>query len=236
MRKECFLPIAVAFMLAVTIVPYVLCFPPAGLDHLDPTTAAVELEIGELFTETIIAEGSTTVSRGQPYDPGDGHITINTEIIFMDLKGNSTHIGPINITESPSKTSNGRVRQLIAGVDFPAESFFNVFIEIQTVFGTFHNDDPALMSAKIQYIPPWEANYTSDQVYIPLKNETGSVLGHIKHVWHKIGLVAGPGGFATSFEKPGLLAPYVGLTSVIVISAVATAICINRNKRRKEKH
>ena len=43
------------------------------------------------------------------------------------------------------------------------------------------------------------------------------------------------GGVVTAVDKFGLLAPHVGLTSVILVATVATAIYVKRVKRRKEK-
>jgi hypothetical protein len=45
----------------------------------------------------------------------------------------------------------------------------------------------------------------------------------------------GVGGIATPINKLELLAPYLGLTSTIVVAAVATAIYVKRVKRREEK-
>jgi len=49
-------------------------------------------------------------------------------------------------------------------------------------------------------------------------------------------VVSGPvGGIAVPIEKLSLLAPYIGLTSTIIIATVATVICFRRVKRRREK-
>jgi len=43
------------------------------------------------------------------------------------------------------------------------------------------------------------------------------------------------GGVWVPVDKFGLLAPYIGLASTIIVATVATAICLRRVKRRKEK-
>jgi len=43
------------------------------------------------------------------------------------------------------------------------------------------------------------------------------------------------GGFVVSVDKFGLLSPYIGLTSIILMGAVATTVYVKRVKRRKEK-
>jgi hypothetical protein len=151
-----------------------------------PTMATLELEMTGMFNETISVNGPTTVARGTPYDPGDGRITIATEIVSMNLVGFSDHIGPITIVESPPKESNGTIQQRLAGVDFPASSFFDVFVEIHTMFGILHNDDPAHMYAEISSIPPWRSNYTSPPVHIPLKDQNETIVGHINYASHFI--------------------------------------------------
>jgi hypothetical protein len=45
----------------------------------------------------------------------------------------------------------------------------------------------------------------------------------------------GVGGIVVPIDKLGLLAPYIGLASTILVATVATAICVRRVKRRKEK-
>jgi hypothetical protein len=43
------------------------------------------------------------------------------------------------------------------------------------------------------------------------------------------------GGVVVSVDKLGLLAPYIGLASTILVATVATAVYVKRVKRRKEK-
>jgi len=219
-------------MLTIASIPEALCYPPAGSDTMPSTTATIELEITGMFTENITAKGPTTVSRSNPYDPGDGRIKIDTEIVSMNLVGSSYYIGPITIIESPSKKSNGTIQQKTAGIDFPADSFFDVFIEIQTIAGTFHNDDPKRMNATIYQIPPYGSIYEGPQT-IPLKNATEYTIGFIKSTRHAVGYPVG--GIWTPVDKFVLLAPYIALVSTILVATAATAIYFKHVKRRKEK-
>lgn len=45
----------------------------------------------------------------------------------------------------------------------------------------------------------------------------------------------GVGGVVVPVDKVGLLAPYIGLASTIIVATIATAIYVKRVKRRKEK-
>jgi hypothetical protein len=227
--------IAFVSILAIASIQNATCqtdYPPAGTDHLEATTATIELEITGLFTETITAKGPTDVLRSDPYDPGDGHIKIDTEIISMNLVGMSTHIGPITIIESPSKASTGAIQQQTAGIDFPADSFFDVFIEIHTTLpspnGILHNDDPKHMSTVINQIPPLGSTYEGP-IPIPLKDEQGTIIGSMLATRHKVETV---GGIVVPLDKLGLLAPFIGLASTVAVAAVATTIYV---KRKKEK-
>src|SRR5205823_3661693 len=95
--------------------------------------------------------------------------------------------GPVHIRESPSRPSLGQIRQQSPGVDFPADSFFDIFVEIQTSAGVLHNEDPIHMQAVINCIPPIGVIYippTSPD--IPLYNAAGQLVGFIRHSSHVV--------------------------------------------------
>lgn len=48
-------------------------------------------------------------------------------------------------------------------------------------------------------------------------------------------LIGGVGGIVISIDKFGLLAPYIGFASTILVATVAAAICVKRVKHRKER-
>jgi hypothetical protein len=237
MKKACFLMLVCALVLAVASVPNALCYPPAGSDLFE-STATIELQIygPSGFHEIIVATGPTTVNRSNPYDPGDGRIMIDTEIVSLNLVGYSTHIGSITVIESPSKASTGNIKQKTAGIDFPADSFFDVYIEIKTTLpsplGTLHNDDPKHMTAVIWSIPPIGSTYESP-ITIILKDELGNIVGAMLATRHTVG--APVGGIVVPVDKLGSLAPYIGLPTTILVGTVATAVCVKRIKRREEK-
>jgi len=221
-------------MLTIASIPEALCYPPAGSDTMPSTTATIEVEITGMFNETITAKGPTTVSRSNPYDPGNGRIKIDTEIISMNLVGTSHNIGPITIIESPSKKSTGAIQQKTAGIDFPADSFFDVFIEIHTTLPSplkiLHNDDPKRMNATIYQIPPYGSTYEGPQT-INLKNEQDNIIGLIKSTNHTVEYPVG--GIWIPVDKFGLLAPYIALTSTILVATAATAIYAKRRNKKQ---
>jgi len=66
------------------------------------------------------------------------------------------------------------------------------------------------------------------------KVETGNLTIETAGQW-EVSVQPPVGGFVVPVDKFGLLAPYIGLASTILVATVATAIYVKRVKRRKEK-
>ena len=129
--------------------------------------------------------GPSSVRRGDPADlDGDGLLEIETEIVAMNLAG-TTAYGPIGLMQSPARRSFGLVKQRTPDADYPAESFFDVFFEIQTPLGAMHNLVPVRMQATIDAIPPLLAFYRSMMsAPIPLYNAAGVQTGFLRYAVH----------------------------------------------------
>ena len=201
-------------------------FPPAGIDEFD-SSAIITIDLtssgGPEITLTLV--GPARIDRSDPFDPGDGRDVIETEILSMDLRGTSA-LGPITLRESGRKQSSGIIRQQTPSQDFPAESFFDVFVEVSTDVGVFHNQDPIRLQAVIEEIPPFQAMYIPDATFVgvDLFNAAGVRVGILRHAAHFVGQApsfsvapAGPSGLfpATLFDvptAPGIRSPGLGLT------------------------
>ncbi len=85
----------------------------------------VEIEIYGLGMEVYTMFGTWEISWSDPIEAPDGHIEIETEIVSMDLVGTGIICG------NPGLPSPGGVRGIDPGIDFPAESFFDVYFEIE---------------------------------------------------------------------------------------------------------
>jgi hypothetical protein len=125
---------------------------------------------GARVTVRINASGETTpvtlsgmtqiVRENKPVDKdGDGLDEINTEIVYFQLTG-----GGIKVSESPTQASNGLIEEqanVMSGqLDFPANSFFDVFFEVDVGGGVIlHNDVPFRVQCKIEEIPPYGCLY-----------------------------------------------------------------------------
>jgi hypothetical protein len=159
-------------------------YPPAGLDAFD-SWADVVLDIPDLgLNQTIRVSGPTTVRRGVPHTVG-GLVEIETEIISLDLVGVSG-LGPVTVRQSPSRPSLGLVRQIDPTADYPAESFFDVFLEIDVNGTIIHNVDPIPMRAEpaIHSLPPYDDEYISPGQPIPIYNSLGQLIGFIIDTIH----------------------------------------------------
>ena len=171
-----------------------LLFPPAGEDTFSSsTTLGFVPGCVDLVMSTVIAEGPTTVERGEPSTPPDGRAVIDTELVELELQGTfmgGPLSGPVTIRESPTKRSLGQIKQLFPGVDFPAESFFDVFVEVELDLGLFTttlvSPDPVPMRRIIEELPPLLVDYLPppDLLVHLYDKETGGYWGCMTHPKH----------------------------------------------------
>ena len=114
---------------------------------------------------------------------------IETEIVYMNLTGLCGSF-PITVVESPTLSSLGQIVEQKNNVsdtlEFPADSFFDVFVEVHTPLGDLHNkgSDPIVMKCKIDAIPPFLCPYGANtQPDLWNAGET-KLAGTIKHSEH----------------------------------------------------
>ena len=166
-------------------------YPGAGRDDF-PSSAIVTLEFMDGQKLNLNAVGPTSIERSAPFDAGNGLETIATEITQMNLRSDSA-LGPVEIRESGSRQSIGQIQQKTAGVDFPANSFFDVFVEVivQTPLGriVLHNEDPIRLVAMIDDIPPFHAAYMPEGTFdsVDLLDQSGAKFATIEHTIHFVG-------------------------------------------------
>jgi len=107
-----------------------------------------------------------------PYADPDGHIVIDTEIIAMELID-----GNIAVRRNTGLPSPGFVRSITPGIDFPAESFFDVMYEIELPDHMpgelLINYEPLHMTSLIDQYPPYFSTYLYAGQPILLYNEGG---------------------------------------------------------------
>jgi uncharacterized protein (TIGR03437 family) len=173
--------------------PALGAYPGRGLDVFDSAAifrvSSQPLGIAET---SVVLTGPTQIRRGDPYDPGDGLIEIDTQIEQMALSG-TTPIGSVIV--KVIAPAPGKIKQKQAGVDFPADSWFEVRVEVQinSSFGNFRlfsdPNKPILLMAEIDDIPPFGAQYMPEGTFVgvDLVDELGQVVGLISHVGHFVG-------------------------------------------------
>jgi len=140
--------------------------PPQGEDTL-PTVAFLQVWFGpdqpdptQPPDEVDRFDGQTVIMRGDPYDPGDGHLEVQTEILSMDLTGNSNMFGS-GLLSLPGPAP-GLVKSILPQPDFfPAESFFDVFyaVEFAAAGVVLQPFDPPRLHATIEAIPPLDNEF-----------------------------------------------------------------------------
>jgi hypothetical protein len=162
-------------------------YPPAGPDTFDSgATVVIDLPALGINDMNVVVTGPTTIMRGDPILGGDNRYRIDTEMVALELQGISC-IGPLVVRESPSRPSLGVVQQTSPGVCYPADSFFDVFLEINVNGMTLHNEVPIRMEALgpngINSLPPYDDEYQSP-FEIELVDQNGNPTGRIIDVSH----------------------------------------------------
>lgn len=160
-------------------------FPPAGQDIMS-CVMTIEITVdgalvgapGTAIPVIGTFNGPMVMQRGDPFPEtsGGGQHAIETEIVSMNLTGQVAVVGgpevfPGQLRLQAAHPSLGAAIDTNPdpGNDFPAESFFDIFIEV-TAAGTPAGDvtlvnfDPLIMYSLIDAIPPklWLTPYESD--------------------------------------------------------------------------
>ncbi len=138
-------------------------------DHPQPgcdtffSGARVVVRINATGQESAVnLNGPTLIRRNnKPSDKdGDGLDEVNTEIVAMELTGDN-----IVVRESATMISRGNIEEQQntspGTLNFPANSFFDVFFEVDVGGTTLHNETPFRLACKIEEIPPFLCFYVS---------------------------------------------------------------------------
>jgi hypothetical protein len=142
--------------------PFLFNYPPAG-KHCFNASGDINIRLG-VVQDRVTFSGDVVVQRSDPFESLTNPLTaeIQTEIVSMNLAGNSSIFGPVTIRQSPGTPTQGFIEQQTPRVDFPANSFFDFFFEIDVAGGTFINQDPLFLDGiPIRNIPPIGDTFTS---------------------------------------------------------------------------
>jgi hypothetical protein len=168
--------------------------PGEGPDCFD-SWLTLDIEIFDPYipggcVERVMLSGPFKILRGNPFDPGDGHDTILTRMACLEATGAGVCLGSLRAKLSRTLNSDGTIRSLAPAENFPADSFFDVFFEIETSsVGRVHNEPPdaGSMRTSINAVPPDDGEiYYGPGTVIPLYNDAGIIVGQIIEVAHEI--------------------------------------------------
>lgn len=159
-------PAWAALVLALAASAAHASFPSAGSDTMQ-SSMQVEISVLGGAPQSVSLEGPVTVLRGDPRDD-DGVRVIDTEIVALDLRG-MLGASPMVVRQNPSLSSLGEVRAQGGGSDFPADSFFDVFVEIEVSGLVLVNLEPVRVQVQnLIKLPPLFDTYTHPPPQVPL--------------------------------------------------------------------
>jgi hypothetical protein len=170
---------------------------PKEIDFFPNSTAIVILN-GPGGVDSVTMTGPTTVEvdLGALRDADVNLLEeVPTEMVQMDLTGTSTIYGPLTLRLSPTIPTIGEIEEKVNNtpgvLDLPpftgtggADSFFDIFFEVDTIAGTLHNIVPKHMETMIINKPPKESVYQSPEeliLYDPFGNPTVFSIGVTLH-------------------------------------------------------
>lgn len=166
------------------------------------TEGRFRIEIEQEEPSLTILEGLAKVERRSRTTPPDNRKETPLEIIKMPLSATDLSFGPFAVDESPltvtgsplivtesppivtqsrARSSTGKIKQQTAGQNFPADGYFDLFLEIQVLEQTLHNEEPIRIKTRIDSIPFYGALFEPTQPGpVPLLNEPNQPLGSIE--------------------------------------------------------
>jgi hypothetical protein len=146
---------------------------PIEKDVFENSEVQLELIIPDGSIELVRLSGPTTwhvmfegQDEGDSQDnDGNGLEEIQTELVQMELVGLNPTLGPIKLRTNASKSSMGQIEEKMNNVsgklDLPpftvngtADSFFDVFVEIDIDDKPLQPVEPVRIAGKIQHKPP----------------------------------------------------------------------------------
>jgi hypothetical protein len=145
-------------------------FPPGGSDAFD-SSLTVNLDVTGLGQRSVVLEGPTVVLRS---DPTGDPCAIETEIVALDAHGHDAIFGDIHLRLHPAVSSVGRIVSLGKGCTFPADSFFDVFVEVEVELfpSRLVNLQPVrVTNDNLKVIPPFFDSYVHPLPAIPLVSQ-----------------------------------------------------------------
>ncbi|NQU09185.1 hypothetical protein HQ590_00215 [bacterium] len=152
-----------------------------------PVAASVSLDIGGGTNCAILLTGLGTF-QSDALVSGPSNNTVRTEILSLDLTGFSPTLGTVRLvagSNAVGQASAGQVTGLDAVSDFPAQSYYDLFLQIEAPGGTNLVNTTALrLATEITRIPPVSEVHTNvNQVALVDAANPGNVLAQVVQAW-----------------------------------------------------
>ncbi|MDW8309910.1 MAG: HYR domain-containing protein, partial [Verrucomicrobiales bacterium] len=150
--------------------------PPPEIDHFPASAADLDVQLPNGSIHSVHLEGPTTIMvwvgpNGESGDlDGDGRDDVAAEMRQLDLRGTHPALGPIVMRlrsptahpfrrslggiEETANTQSGRLDVRPFALAGEADSFFDVFFEVEAGGNVYHSDKPKRMLARINHKPP----------------------------------------------------------------------------------
>jgi hypothetical protein len=173
---------------AHTVQPPVDCvLPPLAADSCFDSRILIEWSLPPCPTESLWLAGHARVLRDDPAPaPGLGQDVIQTLLARGEFSGVSGCSGPLTLRAASSAASTGAVGSLTPEEFFPADAFFDVFVEIETGAGTL-TGGPVGIATSVNALPPDAGElYFGSGATVDLLDESMTVVGEILGLDHEI--------------------------------------------------
>ena len=145
--------------------------PPVEIDVFGLALGMIELKRPDGGSERISLAGPATAQVMIPPDgwaadtDGNGREQVTTRMMELDLTGTSPTLGPVHVTLNPTRPSLGQIEELTNNtpgtLDLPpftasgtAESFFDIFVEIEVGGVVLLHEVPLRIATVITHKPP----------------------------------------------------------------------------------
>ncbi|MDO8490587.1 MAG: GEVED domain-containing protein [Dehalococcoidia bacterium] len=146
-----------------------------------PTGAVEPLHLSGPSTVHVFFEGPTEGDASD--DDGDGRDDVRTEMVQLNLTGTSS-LGAVQVNLNPTLPSGGQIEENANNtpgrLDLPpfapsgmADSFFDVFVEIQIGGQTLHTAQPLSLYGTLKHKPAAPGDFYQSSGQIPLLDAAG---------------------------------------------------------------
>jgi hypothetical protein len=182
--------VSIALILSIPLIMLMTEIPGGAPAYVNNTTmlkeASFTLTLYGYPPEPITLVGTETVTWTDPYIGIDNHVYIDYEIVEMEISDVA-----MTIRNNPDVVSPGVSRSIDEWIDFPAESFFDVYYEIE-IPGMFPGDtlvnyEAMHLESIIDDWPPYGLTYSMTNPVIVIYNTMGIAVGEITG-WSEVNL------------------------------------------------